>query len=76
MTKNEFLTDPRPIGEQIADRAKSLGVSVSEICRRAGVMPYQVTQWKKHDPAGISGLRRIESAFQDLEIKEKAWAEK
>lgn len=67
MSKNEFLTDPRPLGEQITDRAKAVGITVSEICRRADVQPYQVSQWKKHDPGGIKSLRKIEKALQAAE---------
>ena len=65
--KNEFLLDPRPVGEQIADRCKSVDITVSELCRRTGVQPYQVSHWKKHDPAGVNGLRKIEKELQKLE---------
>jgi transcriptional regulator with XRE-family HTH domain len=67
MIKNEFLIDPRPIGEQVADRCKSAGISVSELCRRAKVQPYQVSTWKRHEPGGLISLRKIELALQDAE---------
>lgn len=67
MIRNDFLITEQPIGEQITARCKSLGVSVSELCRRANVRHYQVSQWKKHDPAGIAPLRRLEAELVKLE---------
>jgi transcriptional regulator with XRE-family HTH domain len=64
---NDFLTSNATIGDQIAERCKTLGISVSELCRRADVAHYKVSQWKKHQPASIDSLRRIEAVFAELE---------
>jgi hypothetical protein len=67
MTRNDYLNSNLPIGEQIAARCQAIGVSVNSVCKTADVASYKVSQWKRHNPASITALRKIEAVLVELE---------
>ncbi len=48
-TKKQDMT----LFEQIQDGAKRAGISLAELCRRAGVQYATVNRWKKYPPNNI-----------------------
>lgn len=59
---------PFPTYSAICSRAKAVGLSVSELCRRAQVPRSTFEGWKdKYDP-NIDGYRRIIAALEGAEL--------
>lgn len=69
---NDYLKSNESIGDLIAARCKAVGVSVNEVCKDAGVASYKVSQWKRHNPASIQALRKIEAVLSERESKARA----
>jgi transcriptional regulator with XRE-family HTH domain len=67
--------DQQAIIAEIEERAKKLGLSISEVCRRAGVHPTTFSRWKlselNPDPVGatIKSLRALTDVLDGEEGK-------
>ena len=56
--------------QKIKERADALNVSISLVCREAGVDRSIIERWKSKDPKSIDTLNAINAAFEKLEKKE------
>ena len=56
--------------QEIKNRCESLNVSISLVCREAGVDRSIIERWKSKDPKSIDTLNAINKAFEKLEKKE------
>lgn len=50
----------------LKSECEKLGVSLSEVCRRAGVDRSVIERWKKKEPKTVQILRRLEEAITDI----------
>lgn len=50
------------------------GISLRQMCIKAGVQPQVLTEWKKQEPKSIVMLRKLRRAIAELDVNKKAAA--
>ncbi len=69
--------DQQTIIAELEDRAKALGLSISEVCKDANVHPTTFSRWKlsdkNSDPIGatIKSLSAIDAVLSKAEVSRK-----
>lgn len=69
--------DQQQILNELAIRAKSVGLSMSEVCKEAGIHPTTFSRWRQSDknpePKGapIPSVARIEAVIRQREAATK-----
>lgn len=53
--------------DRIKTKCASLGVSISEVCRMAGVDRSILERWKTQNPKSINTLNAINAAIEEIE---------
>jgi transposase-like protein len=57
------------IGKSFKIRCIQAGVSVKELCDRAGVTTATIRNWEKEEPHSIQLMRKLEAAMKEIESK-------
>lgn len=70
------LLDPKTnISDFIAEVCRKHDVSVSELCRRAGIRRMMLDEWKNKEPKSIENLKKImvelDKITNSVEVDEK-----
>lgn len=52
---------------ELAARAKRLGLSIKQVCEKAGVNQSTVYNWRQREPSNITDLRAIEKVLEEAE---------
>lgn len=47
-------------------RCAELGITLRDLCDKAGVSTHTVSGWKRREPSALEAMRKLESALEDI----------
>lgn len=63
---SELLNPEETSYKYIEEVCRKIGISISELCRRADVSRHLLKDWKNGDPKSIKELKKVNAVLEEL----------